>query len=307
MKRLILVYNPRSSHYLRVKEEVVDRLRGLKGWMLGKFEVADTDVDDNACRLAKILRDGDVVIAAGGDGTANIAINGIMQSEHQNIRIGVLGYGNFNDMARTFGKLSLDEIMQNVGHAKEVWPLECSINGKHWRYGVCYFTIGMFAEACAVFDHPKTRKALQKGKKSMFFSLSVLVRWWLKQRKKHRFMPEFSLGDLNGNFVTSKGASDYMAINGRTVAKMMRGGKYSEQKDCFLSATGVMTKFWPLAIMMLRSILKRIPGEESNYDCLIFRRPAKMMFQAEGEYKMIENVSMVEVRKSEKPLLAIMK
>ena len=134
MKRLILVYNPRSSHYLRVKEEVVDRLRGLKGWMLGKFEVADTDVDDNARRLAKILRDGDVVIAAGGDGTANIAINGIMQSEHQNIRIGVLGYGNFNDMARTFGKLSLDEIMQNVGHAKEVWPLECSINGKHWRY-----------------------------------------------------------------------------------------------------------------------------------------------------------------------------
>ena len=158
-----------------------------------------------------------------------------------------------------------------------------------------------------MFDHPKTRKALQKGKKSMFFSLSVLVRWWLKQRKRHRFMPEFSLGDLNGNFVTSKGASDYMAINGKTVAKMMRGGKYSEQKDCFLSATGVMTKFWPLAIMMLRSILKRIPGEESNYDCLIFRRPAKMMFQAEGEYKMIENVSMVEVRKSEKPLLAIMK
>ncbi len=307
MKRLILVYNPRSSHYLRVKEEVVDRLRGLKGWMLGKFEVADTDVDDNACRLAKILRDGDVVIAAGGDGTANIAINGIMQSEHQNIRIGVLGYGNFNDMARTFGKLSLDEIMQNVGHAKEVWPLECSINGKHWRYGVCYFTIGMFAEACAVFDHPKTRKALQKGKKSMFFSLSVLVRWWLKQRKGHRFMPEFSLGDLSGNFVTSKDASDYMAINGRTVARMMRGGKYSEQKDCFLSATGVMTKFWPLAIMMLRSILKRIPGKEGNYDCLIFRRPAKMMFQAEGEYKMIENVSMVEVRKSEKPLLAIMK
>ena len=307
MKRLILVYNPRSSHYWRVKEEVVNRLRDLKGWMLGKFEVADTDVDDNACRLAKILMDGDVVIAAGGDGTANIAINGIMLSNCKNVRIGVLGYGNFNDTARTFGKLSLDEIMQNVGQAKEVWPLECVINGKHWRYGMCYFTIGMFAEACAVFDHPKTRRVLQKGKKHMFFSLSVLVRWWIKQRKKHYFMPEFRLGDADENFIDSKGASDYMAVNGRTVAKIMRGGKYSERKDCFLSATGVMTKFWPLAIMMIRSILKRIPGKDSSYDCLVFRRPAKMMIQAEGEYKMISDVLMVEIRKSDRSLLAIMK
>ena len=32
-----------------------------------------------------------------------------------------------------------------------------------------------------------------------------------------------------------------------------------------------------------------------------------MMFQAEGEYKMISDVSMVEIRKAEKPLLAIIK
>ena len=307
MKRLILVYNPRSSHYLHVKAEVVDRLRGLKGWMIGKFEVADTDVDDNAARLAKILTDNDVVIAAGGDGTANIAINGIMLSGHNNVRVGVLGYGNFNDTARSFGKPTVEEILQNANNAREVWPLECRINGKHWRYGMCYFTIGMFAEACAVFDHPKTRKALQKGKKHMCFSLTVLARWWMKQRKKHRFMPEFSLGDASENFVPSNGASDYMAVNGKTVAKMMRGSKYYEQKDGFLSVTGRMTKFWPLTIMMMRSILKRIPGRDSRYDCLVFRRPSKMMFQAEGEYKMIGEVSMVEIRKSNIPLLAIMK
>ncbi len=305
MKKLICVYNPRSSHFLQVKKDVLDKLREQKGWMLGKYEVIDTNVDDNAKRLAKVLSDGDLVIAAGGDGTANIAVNGIMLSGREKVQLGVLGYGNFNDTARNFGKPSLEEIME--GKAQEVWPLECKINGKHWRYGVCYFTIGMFAEACEVFDHPKTRKSLRKGKKSIFYSIRMLASWWFKERKKHTFMPEFGLGDASGEYVSSKGASDYMAVNSKTVAKMMKGGKYCTHQEDFLSATGQMTKFWPLMSMMTRSILRRIPGTESSYDRLVFREPAKMMFQAEGEYKMIDNVMMVEIKKSAKPLLVIMK
>ena len=305
MKRLVLVYNPRSSHFLQVKEGVIEPLRGLKGWMLGKFEVADTDVDDNARRLARILEDGDLVVAAGGDGTANIAVNGIMLSGRNGVRLGVLGYGNFNDMARTFGKPNLDEILG--GKAREVWPLECKINEKHWRYGMCYFTIGMFAEACAVFDSPKTRRSLRKGKKSIFFSIRVLAGWWFKERKKRRFMPECKLGNSSDEYVPSNGASDYMAINSKTVARMMRGGDYCTQKEHFLSAMGKMTKFWPLMRMMLCSILKRVPGTESDYDKLVFAKPAKMMFQAEGEYKMFSDVSTAEIGKSDKALLVIMK
>ena len=79
--------------------------------MVGKFEVADTDVDDNSHRLAKVFRDDDLVIAAGGDGTATIAINGIMLSDAKNVRIGVLGFGNFNDTARSFGDVKFEDII----------------------------------------------------------------------------------------------------------------------------------------------------------------------------------------------------
>lgn len=305
MKRLFIVYNPRSSHYGRVKSEVIERLHELKGVMVGKFEVSPTNVDDNARRLARVLSNGDLVIAAGGDGTANIAINGIMLSRAQNVKFGVIGYGNFNDVARTFGNLKLDDILK--GSVKRVFPLECKINGKHWRFGMCYFTIGMFAEACAVFDKPKTRKTLRKGGRKLIYSLFSLMGWWLKNRKRE-FLPEtFHLGDSSEEFMECKKMSDYMAVNGKTVAKIMKGSDWYLKDSGFLSMTGQLTKMRKIAPMMTKSMFKRIPGAESEYDCLVFPKSTKVMIQAEGEYKMISGVRTVEISKVGKPLLAVVK
>jgi hypothetical protein len=98
-----------------------------------------------------------------------------------------------------------------------------------------------------------------------------------------------------------------MAVNGISVAKMMKGGKWFLQDGYFLSTTGVLTKFFRLVGFMLRSIFRRIPGVESDYDQIIFKRPAKVMLQAEGEYMKLNDVELIEVRKAKKPILAIMK
>lgn len=305
MRRLILVYNRRSANFWRVERSVLAQVRELKGWAVGKFEVADTDVDDNAGRLAKVLADGDLVIAAGGDATATIVVNAAMLTKAQDVRVGVLGYGNFNDTARCFGDLKLEEVLK--GETQEVWPLECRVNGEHWRYGMCYFTVGMFAEACAVFDHPRTRKHLQKRrKKHMIFSLLVLAQWWFRQRKRH-FLPEFSLGNSSDEYIASKGESDYMAVNGVSVAKIMRGRKWFLQDSYFLSTTGALTKFFALVGFMLKSMLRRVPGTESDLDRIIFAKPAKVMLQAEGEYQKMSDVKVIEVQKAAKPLLVVMK
>ena len=305
MKRLFIVYNPRSSHYAQVKKDIIEKLKGLKGVMIGKFEVAPTNVDDNAKRLAKVLSSGDLVIAAGGDGTANIAVNGIMLSRAQNVKFGVIGYGNFNDVARTFGGLKLEDILR--GRVRRVYPLECKINGKHWRFGMCYFTLGMFAEACACFDAPKTRKTLRKGGRKTIFSLMTLTKWWFKNRRR-KFLPEsFALGDSSEDFTDCKKVSDYMAVNGRSVAKIMKGSDWYLKEGAFLSMTGQMTKFRKLVPMMMKSVLRRIPGEESDYDCLVFPEATKVMIQAEGEYKMISGVRTVEIMKVGKPLLVVTK
>lgn len=302
MQRIVIVYNPRSTHAKEVEEKVIEPARHLAGHVLAKFEVADAIMDINANRLAKVLFDNDLVIAAGGDGTATVAINGIMLSSAKNVRLGVEGFGNFNDVARSFGNLKFEEIVNANAH--EVWPLRCYVNDKHWRYGMCYFTIGMFAEACAVFDDPKTRKTLRKGGRKLIFSLFTLAKWWLKQHKRS-FLPSFLLGDASGDFVDKTGSSDYMAVNSITVAKIMKGDRYFTKKKDFLSSTGELTRFWPMVSFMLKSFFKKIPGDISELDVLHFGTASRVTVQAEGEYAELEDVKKIKIVKSEKPLLAV--
>lgn len=305
MKRVVIVYNPRSSHYKRISRDVIAVLQQHKDWQVAKYEIEPIDVNENAANLAAVLHDGDLVISAGGDGTASASLNGVMVTKAKNVRFSVLGFGNFNDMARSFGEPKLEEILE--GDATEVWPLECLVNGKHWRFGMCYFTAGMFAEACPVFDHPKTRHALRRGNKRVTFSMGVLARWWLKCHKNHFLPEEFGLGDSSREFVRRAGMSDYLAVNGLSVARIMKGGDWFKKPDTFLSSTAQLTKFWKLVSFMLRSVFKRVPGAESDYDCLGFKKPANIMVQAEGEYMRMTGVKTLEVRKAKHSVLAVMK
>lgn len=305
MKRLVIVYNSRSSHYKDVEEDVIEPSRHLRGWMVARFEVAQVGVDENAHRLAKILQDDDLVIAAGGDGTASVAINGVMLTHAENVRIGVMGYGNFNDVARSFGNMSFEEIVKS--DATEVWPLNCAVNGKHWRYAMCYVTVGMFANACAVFDEPKTRKTLRKGGKRTVYSLFALLGWWFRQHRKTVFLPDFALGDASGDTLDKSNLSDYLAINSLSVAKIMKGEKMITKRKEFLSSMGRLTRFWKMVGFMLKSVFKKVPADVTEYDSLLFEKPAELMLQAEGEYVKLDKVSKIEICKSNRPLRAVMK
>jgi hypothetical protein len=75
MKRLLIIYNPRSSRYAEIEQEILSRARELSGYLVGKYEVANTNIDDNVRQLSKLLKDGDLVLSAGGDATAIIAAN----------------------------------------------------------------------------------------------------------------------------------------------------------------------------------------------------------------------------------------
>lgn len=295
-QRVIVVYNPRSSRASQVEAEVVGKLRSLSGITLGKYEVKKTDVDDNSRRLAKIIEEGDVVLVAGGDGTGTIALNGIMLSGRE-VRFGVLGYGNFNDMARTLSRgRSKDEILKEVmtgGRDERFYPLKVEVDGKHFRYAGCYVTLGMLAESTELFDGEKQRKHLRRAKKNLFYSLRELAKWYLKNRRRE-FLPALK---LNGK---EKKGTDYIAVNGKTVARIMKGGDWFLAKEGFVSSVKNLRGIAGVTRFMIGSIFGEIKGERTLVDEISFDREVSVEIQAEGEYRKLERVRKVKIMKVER-------
>lgn len=300
MKRILVVYNSRSSRFKDVRKEVLDVLAVKDGVMVGKYEVVNTDVDDNAKKFAKVIQDGDLVLAVGGDATAVIAANGILISEKK-ATLSVLPYGNFNDLARTLGTKKIDDVFGAT--KKKMWPLEILVDDKHFRFATCYVTLGMTAEAVELFDDEKVRKKLQRGSKSSWRSYLQLAGWYFRNRKKKIFLPEFKLNGV----LMDKRVSDYAALNGRSMARVMKGGDWFLRSRVFWSETGKLTNFWNLFVLMIKSILVRTPGRETSGDVIEFVEPATVELQAEGEYRVLKNVKKIEIRKAEKCLRVVQK
>jgi diacylglycerol kinase family enzyme len=297
MRRVILAFNPRSSRAGDIKREVLDRIDSIftvsRGYEIVLFEVEKASIEENATRLAsKVLRAGDLVIVAGGDGTGVAVVQAVMKVE--GVSLAMLPYGNFNDIGRSFGCRNLEEIfeLEQAGKFSEVWPLEMKIDGEHYRYGLCYFTIGMFAEATEMFEESGVRREI-RGPSRRVVSLLHLVKWWMKNRGK-RFLPRRFL--LNKKVVQK--ASDIIFVNGKRMAGIMRNRRdYASGQD-FLVETGNLTQLWGLFSVMSRSVLWQIPGDSHKKVLVEFEKPEAMEIQGEGEFRRFETVSRIEVRKA---------
>ena len=248
MQRLIIVYNPYSSKQAKIQKEVIEPLQNASGYQVGKFAIRQIPVEENAKNLIRVLMDGDLVVIAGGDGSATVGINAAMMTD-KDITLGVLGYGNFNDMARMLGESNCQQLLADyeAHNIQKMYPLESYIDGKFYKYAACYFTIGMFAESTEEFNAKDTRDNLKKGKKGMIYSIWKLARWYFKNKKKSFLPSDIHMDDEPmGNKI-----SDVMFVNSPTVAKIMKGGKYWCQPRVYHLSYGWLKSFFRLIGFMV--------------------------------------------------------
>ena len=301
MQRLLIVYNPRSSRFADVERDVLAPARQLQGYLVGKYEVASTDLEDNVARLSALLKNGDLVVSAGGDATGIIASNAILRSG-KSATLAALPYGNFNDLARTLRTKSLMDVIDSTS-TRNFYPLEIYVDGEFFRYATCYTTIGMTAEAVSLYNSPKMRAKLKSKFGRKITSYTELASWYFKHRHKKQFLPPFTLNGVP----THRKTSDYAAVNGRSMARVMKGGEDYHDPKFFRSETDRLASFFRLTKLMLRSMFSRIPGAATSGDVLEFADPSTITLQTEGEGHTFERIKRIEIKKSKKCLKVIEK
>ncbi|MBR3233192.1 hypothetical protein IKF74_02865 [Candidatus Saccharibacteria bacterium] len=302
MKRLVIVYSPNSARFSEVDKKVIQKARKLKGWMICKFEVKEAPLLEDAAELAKIIRKDDLVLATGGDGTAAMVTNAILQSGKL-ATLAVMPFGNFNDFATTLGRMSFEKIIRRFeeGRYIDYYPLDVRVNGEHYIYASVYFMVGMMAEAAGVMKEPKVRQKLKKARNRMSFSARKTFGWYVKNKWRKDLLPE---AKLNGEELAPR-TTDYVAMNGNSMIGLLSGGVWYRAPRQFWSGTMRNRSFWRMLFKFTKALEGELPGRESEEDALTFKKASEVFVHAEGENQKLEKVKEIRIIKTGKSLRVI--
>ena len=300
---MVIVYSPNSTRFSEVERKVIAKARKLKGWMICKFEVKEAPIQEDAAELAKIIRKDDLVIAAGGDGTATMVANAIMQSG-KIATLAVMPFGNFNDFAETLGRMSFERIVRKFEESSYIdyYPMEVRVDGEHYIYAFVYFMAGMMAEAAGVMKQPKIRKKLKRAKNRMSFSARKAFKWYLKNKWRKDLLPAGT--KLNGEEFLKR-TTDYVAFNGNSMIGLLPGGVWYRTPKQFWSGTMRNRSFWRMLAKFVKAMEGELPGGEREEDVLKFGKGAEVFVQVEGENDCLKDVKEILIKKNGKGLRVI--
>ena len=133
MKREVaVIFNPfsKSGRNWRHRKKLNE---ALKTHFSNAFSIYETQFPGHATEMAQKLVESDVetIIAAGGDGTINEVVNGILMKPESSCHLGIVNLGSGGDLARSLRlpKKIMDQV-QLISSAKpkriDIGKLECS-------------------------------------------------------------------------------------------------------------------------------------------------------------------------------------
>lgn len=306
--RIFLVINPRSSGFDLVENKILKPLyaSSLKDREIFTFEIQPTSPLKNAKEIAKILRDGDTILVAGGDGTAHIATNGATLSGKKHLKIKYTGFGNFNDYAHSFSKNSARSAIEGIVSKQvkaTIRPLEIRVNGEFLTHAPLYATVGITAEMAEIFEGKRLRKTLKKvkGRNSrLALSLLAATRFYFKNRHKHilkisKIEVEEENEDTSKNFTIPPKATDLVFMNGPRMARIMRSRVNLRDAENFGFTAMNAGDFRANFPFLVRGFLGKIPLKRVKSARISFEKPTKLTIQIEGEAQVLQNIETLEV------------
>ena len=299
--RILAVYNEYSTRAHLADQGVRRPLEDL-GLSKGQVEshiLRFPRVEDNIADLSELIREGDTILSVGGDGTYHTVGNAALRAALEGVRVGLVGYGNFNDGARTFNQLEdlrnpLPLLDQNA-RTVDVHPIETMIDNELWRQAFLYMSIGRTAELAAIFNDPEVRSSLLSGESSMVKNFRRLISEYFRTRNDGYIPPFCHLGDDD---TVHSNVTDVVNVNGPIMARFARSGKDMHKTDAYIQSCLDISRLYPNLPFILKSLLGCMPGREIESDTMKFVDLSVVPLQADGESDRRKGVGTIRLQKT---------
>lgn len=296
-RRLVIVHNPHSSRADEVKQAVFSRLDAA-GYSYKTLEVHQASLADNVARLSPQIHAGDIVISAAGDGSAHALSQAVMDANQENVMVGFLAFGNFNDLPHTFtSHWCLKDPIAFLEQARQevVYPLIIEANGRYVRQAMLYATLGWTARAAGLFDDPAVRRRLQIGSLNLAHTMLSLGLYYFKSRRTS-YLPPFT---YRRKLYTHR--TDIICANGPSVARFFRTNTKYYKTQNFLQHVLNVSRLVPNIPFMVSSVLGRMPGSIVQDMRINFQQAENLPLQCDGEVIELHDVTQLRIKKSTIP------
>lgn len=143
IKRIVVIFSPsstRASDYSRLRPKIIDEA-GYRGWGFDEIRLSGVPYFEARQLIKRQLKNGDLTLAAGGDGTAQVSFDACYMSK-KDVIFATVPLGNGNDLSRAINKSrrTIRSILQQS--VVDFYPLNMVVDGKKEISLATYATFG---------------------------------------------------------------------------------------------------------------------------------------------------------------------
>lgn len=292
-ERTLIAINPAATGAGRVEREVITPLTE-EGIVYDTFVTPSPDYNDNVEAFGEVIRDGDLLVIAGGDGTVAQATEAIARSDLENIGVAALPFGGFADLASK--KASVLDIVGPDANTEEYRRYLMSIHvddeTEPWRYANAYFGIGRLALLANSFGTPESRKRLS-GRTGLAKRTLQIAQLGSEYFKQDFFFPEH---DTSLSPLVEQAVTDYMFVNNHRAGGIMRFPEDFGQTDYFGVVQRDVSKIVRNIPFGLMALVGHAPSDEHTRYDIELADVLPIPVHNDGEFAS-KNTSRISIRK----------
>lgn len=301
--RLVSVHSPKSTRAAKYNSTIRPVLVKFAEKHSVKFiEIPIVDLPYFMTRdiIERGLMDGDLIVAAGGDGIVNVTLDAAMSSQ-KDLILAAIPLGNVNDFTSVINSGITDPVTILDSKVVDFHPLDLSVNGEHELYSGQYISFGATTVLVDWLNSPEIRAARKKyrGNVARLMVLGGRNMGIISKNIATLKIPSFR---HEGKTVHKNSVGFFLGRTGKFF-RPQNGRKFHKSSDEFWFHTdnfhGKTTRD---TMKLTRWLLRGIPGKISTHEKLEFTAPTNLVCQVGGDNVLLENVSEVTCQRAKKPI-----